>query len=231
MPKGKDAAGPNVWIAAELKRIGRKQVDLANHLKVSESVMSKIIHRPSPLNVEQDRKVRDFLVANDPGGATSYAPTHSTSSVRRPDAQPTVSRRGDMPDDLPVYGTALGGSSGGTEFLMNGQAGLYVGRPDKLTGRDDVFALYVQGDSMEPRFFEGELIICETRRPPAIGDFVVVEMKETADGYRVAYLKRMAGRSGSILKLRQYNPDKTIELELDDVHQVVRVLNTHDLVS
>jgi phage repressor protein C with HTH and peptisase S24 domain len=136
-----------------------------------------------------------------------------------------------MPDDLPVYGTALGGSSGGAEFLMNGDAGLYVGRPDKLTGRNDVFALYVQGDSMEPRFFEGELIICETRRPPSVGDFVVVEMKETVDGYRVAYLKRMAGRSGGKLRLEQYKPAKEIELDLDDVHQVVRVLTTHDLVS
>lgn len=136
-----------------------------------------------------------------------------------------------MPDDLPVYGTALGGSAGGTEFIMNGQAALYVRRPEKLAGRDDVFALYVQGDSMEPRYFEGELIICETNRPPSVGDFVVVEMKETVDGYRVAYLKRLAGRSGGKLKLKQYNPEKVVELEQAAVHQIVRVLTTHDLVS
>lgn len=230
MAKGREP-GPNVWIATELKNIQRTQAELARHLGVSESVMSKLINRRKPVDVEQDRKIRDFLVTNAPQGATGYALAHSTSSVRRADAPPIVSRRNDMPEDLPVFGTALGGSDGGTEFIMNGQAALYVRRPEKLAGRDDVFALYVQGDSMEPRFFEGELIICETNRPPSVGDFVVVEMKEAVDGFRVAYLKRLAGRSGGKLRLKQYNPDKVLELEMDAVHQVVRVLNTHDLVS
>lgn len=136
-----------------------------------------------------------------------------------------------MPDDLPVYGTALGGASGGAEFIMNGQVALHVKRPEKLQGREDVFALFVQGDSMEPRFFAGELIICETNRPPSVGDFVVIEMKETEDGIRVAYLKRLVGRSAGKLKLKQYNPEKVIDIAVGDYHQVIRVLTTHDLVS
>jgi phage repressor protein C with HTH and peptisase S24 domain len=221
----------NAWIAQELKRIGAKQADLARHLGVSESVMSKMIHTSRILGAEEERKIRDFVVANDHSTGTRYAPPHSTSSVRRSASRPNVQESHAMPDDLPVFGTAVGGSTGGSEFIMNGQIGLHVRRPEKLSGRDDVFALFVQGDSMEPRYSAGELIICETRRPPQIGDYVVVEMKETADGLRIAYLKRLAGRSGRRLKLTQYNPEKTIELDQDEVHQIVRVMSTLDLVG
>lgn len=231
MPTGKQPAGPNVWIAAELKKKGRRQVELARHLGVSESVMTKIIHRASPLDVEQDRKIRDFLVSNVQSDTSRYASQRIVSSVRHTNGKITVPSRAEMTEDLPVYGTALGGSQGGTEFIMNGEAGLYVRRPEKLIGRDDVFALYVQGDSMEPRYYAGELIICEANRPPTINDFVVVEMKETVDGYRVAYLKQLAARSGGKIKLRQFNPDKTIEMDQADVHQIVRVLSTQDLLS
>lgn len=221
----------NKWIASELQRVGRKQVDLAKHLGVSETVLSKMIHTARVLSAEEDRKIREFIRMNERTVGSSYAELHTSSEVRQPDTPPTIPLRSEMELTIPVYGTVLGGSSGGTEFIMNGDSGLRVRRPTKLAGRADIFALFVQGDSMEPRFISGDLIICEQGRPPQIGDFVVVEMKEGEDGYRVAYLKRLVGRSGTKLRLEQYNPAKFIELDPKTVHQVVRVMNTHDILG
>lgn len=84
---------------------------------------------------------------------------------------------------------------------------------------------------MEPRFFAGELILVEKRRPPQNGDHVVVELHSGRDGTREAYLKVLVARTPTKLKLRQYTPPKEIEIDLAKVGQVLRVLTTVDLLG
>lgn len=84
---------------------------------------------------------------------------------------------------------------------------------------------------MEPRYFAGELILLEKRRPPQNGDHVVVELHPGRDGAREAFLKVLVARTGTKIRLQQYNPPKTIEIDLARVGQVLRVLNTVDLLG
>lgn len=84
---------------------------------------------------------------------------------------------------------------------------------------------------MEPRYKQGELIYLEKARPPQIGDYVVVEMKPGPEGEQPAYLKQLVGRSGAKLKLRQHNPDKIIELDINKVLQVIRVMTLQDMMG
>ena len=221
---------PNKWIADGLRQAGKRQVDLARHLGVSESVMTKMIHSPRFLKAEEAEKIRAFFEGVQKSDGR-YAEMDRNHDVRNPEAHITVPLRTDMPEDVPVLGTALGGASGGYEFIMNGDSGLRVRRPPRLLGRDDIFALFVQGESMSPRYPSGELIFCESKRPPQIGDHVVVELNPDMDGVQVAYLKRLSSRSATKLKLEQYNPPKVLEIELRTVRQVVRVLTTLDLLG
>jgi len=84
---------------------------------------------------------------------------------------------------------------------------------------------------MEPRYYAGELVVVEKRRPPHNGDHVVVELLPLPDGTREAYLKVLVGRTASKIRLAQYNPSKIIEIDLAKVGQVLRVLTTTDLLD
>ena len=45
----------------------------------------------------------------------------------------------------------------------------------------DAFALIIEGDSMEPRFFEGDQVIISPNRSPHNGDFVVARFNENTN--------------------------------------------------
>jgi phage repressor protein C with HTH and peptisase S24 domain len=51
----------------------------------------------------------------------------------------------------------------------------YVSRPDYLRGVAEAFAVYMMDDTMEPRFYRGELLYCHPTRPSVRGDSVVIE--------------------------------------------------------
>jgi phage repressor protein C with HTH and peptisase S24 domain len=221
---------PNKWIALALKRAGKRQVDLARYLGVSESVMTKMIHSSRLLKAEEDRKIHLFLGPDKPQSANGHAKTHTQNTVQLPDTHLTVPLRTEMPEDVPVLGTALGGTGRG-DFTMDGDSGLRVRRPPRLVGRDDVFALFVSGTSMEPRFQSGDLIFLEKKRPPQVNDFVVIELHPDEDGVQAAFVKRLLGITPTKYRLEQYNPPGTLEIDREKVLQIIRVMTTHDLLG
>jgi SOS-response transcriptional repressor LexA len=120
------------------------------------------------------------------------------------------------PRDLPVMGAVKGGTEG---FYFNeGEPKEYVPRPASLAGAANGFALYVDGDSMEPRYFAGELVYVNPNRPLTKGCFVAVEMK---DGQGL--IKQFLKRSDEHVALRQFNPPKDLRLHARDVKQVYRI--------
>lgn len=198
------------WLKAELDKRGRgAKGELARALDLNDSAISKILGGRRSVTSNEADKIRAFFGASQPA---------AQELVILPSA------------DVPVLGTALGGDGNG-DFLLNGQPLHYVKRPAKFAGRDDLFALYASGSSMEPRYLGGELIFCERRRAPAIGDHVVIEMHPHADGTVPAYLKRLDAITGSTVKLTQYNPPKTFEVDRKLIKQIVRVLSLNDMIG
>jgi phage repressor protein C with HTH and peptisase S24 domain len=214
------------WLEEQFTKTGRSQSDLARHLKVLPSVVNKMVRGRRQIKAVEAERIREFFNA-----PADNSIRYAIKDVRSADRTLTMSDIHSWANDVPVYGNALGGSSGGDIILLNGDTGLRVRRPPRLDGRVDILALYVQGDSMEPRYFSGELIYLEKARPPQIGDFVVVECKPGPDGEQPAYLKQLVGRSGSKLKLRQFNPDKILEFDANKVLQVIRVMSMQDLMG
>lgn len=214
------------WILDGLEKSEQRQVDLCRYMGKSESWLSKKI-KGGGLQDEDARKMREFFAKYIPG----YAEMQSTPGMRIPDTNvASVPFRTEMPEDVQVLGTALGGISGG-DFTMNGDSGLRVRRPPRLAGRTDIFALFVQGDSMSPRYPSGELIFLEAKRPPQIGDHVVVELVPDESGVSEAYIKLLDGTPPGKYRLRQYNPPRTLEIDRKDVLRLIRVLTTHDLLG
>jgi phage repressor protein C with HTH and peptisase S24 domain len=121
---------------------------------------------------------------------------------------------------LHVKGRALGGEGG---IMMID--GLVVDEVECLPSLENVteaYAVYVAGDSMEPRYYAGEVAYIHPLRPPRKGDFVVVQV--TVDGTVTGYLKRYVGWREDELIVEQFNPPKEIAFTramVKDVHLVV----------
>lgn len=133
------------------------------------------------------------------------------------------------PADIPVYGVVAGGVD--AEFHLNGEVVSTVKRPPAIAGLSDVYALHVVGNSMHPRFKDGELVYVQ-RRTPHIGDDVVLQLRplDEASPPR-GYIKYLIRRSASMIVCGQYSPELEIEYDREDVMSVDRVIPWRELLG
>lgn len=139
-----------------------------------------------------------------------------------------------MPKDVPVMGTALGGKEG--DFALNaGEIIDYVRRPPGILGNKGIFAVYLNGDSMEPWRVAGDPIYCDPHRRARPGQHVLVECKPEQEGNGEAgpaYVKRLVAQTPTLLRLAQYNPpEDNITLPLKRVKRVFRILEWAELLG
>lgn len=125
---------------------------------------------------------------------------------------------------IPVYGQAVGGVDG--RFIFNGQKITDVIAPPSLGNVAGAYAVYVVGESMEPRYFAGETIYVHPRLPIRKGDFVVVQIKadEHSEHDKLGYVKQFVSMDDRRLKLAQYNPEKTLEFPRQSVISVHKIV-------
>lgn len=150
-----------------------------------------------------------------------------------------------MAVDLPILGTALGAdrvddqASIEQTYLYSDEVVGYAKRPVLLDGRADAYGIYVQGSSMDPVFEDGSLILVEGKRPPRIGDNVVVYLRKRGAGQdgddgesaRTVLVKRLVRRNASTVELEQHNPKLTFSVTMADVLKIHRVMTLADLLS
>lgn len=157
-----------------------------------------------------------------------------------------LERPGRLPTDIPIYGTALAGnlraeSSDGTKRVNVEQAELnatevlgYRRRPSALQGQDAVYGIYVAGMSMFPRFSDGEPALVDPKRPPRIGDDVVVQLKSPDEhqGERIdrVLIKRLSRRNTDFIELEQFNPALTFRVATGQVASIHRIITLDDLL-
>ncbi|MBP7251894.1 MAG: LexA family transcriptional regulator [Alphaproteobacteria bacterium] len=77
-------------------------------------------------------------------------------------------------------------------------------RHPKQEGIRHAFATYVSGDSMEPRFHQGELVYCVSNIPPKTGQDCLVELKNGQ-----TYTKEFVSWSNGNIICRQHKPSET----------------------
>ncbi len=124
---------------------------------------------------------------------------------------------------IPVFGSVRGGDDDVFEF--NGNVIDKVFCPPAMEGVQDAYAVYVVGESMEPRYFAGELLFIHPGRIPTKNCFVVVQLKNGTDGtHHSAMIKQFRSWNNDSLKLRQFNPDKDFEIPTEKIYAVHRVV-------
>ena len=120
---------------------------------------------------------------------------------------------------IPVYGSAVGGVDG--EFAMNGGVLYEVVAPPVLNNVTGAYAVQVSGESMEPRYFDGEVVFVNPHKRVVKGDFVIVQIHAgTEDDPPLAFVKRFVRHNAVELVLTQYNPPKELRFSHDRVKSV-----------
>lgn len=139
--------------------------------------------------------------------------------------------RQDMPLDVPVYGTAVGGSVG--DFQLNGQVVDYIRRPPSLARSRNAFAIFYANDSMYPRYEAGDPIYINPARHPSPGDDVLIELHQKEGGEPgAAYVKRLVKRSASFIVVEQFNPARAdIKIELVRIRNLWRIVPPKELLA
>lgn len=135
--------------------------------------------------------------------------------------------------DIEELGLTMGGDGeDDSVFEFNGQVIDRVMRPQGLLNRKNVFALRVSNSSMSPRFEEGDRIYVERMDTPAIGDYVVVELKPAEDGRPgKSFIKRLVKRDAGILTVEQFNPAGYLEFGRREVLRMFRVFTQRELLG
>lgn len=148
----------------------------------------------------------------------------------RPAPEISLNSLRSIPDSIPVYGTARGGSEG--SFEMNfGEPIEWRSRPGRLRDQGEIFGLYVDGDSMAPRYDPGELILLWRHRPVIIGRDIVIQMKPHADGENPrAYLKRLVSKNSEQITVESLNPTKRKAFKMSEIESLHLVLLRSEMV-
>jgi phage repressor protein C with HTH and peptisase S24 domain len=213
------------WLHQALQRAGASQADLARHLGLAASAISRMTsgerqvkaievpHIASFLGVSQEEVLRhaltDGVAAAEP--ARRGRPPRSASP-----AAPSPPQTGEL---VPIRSAGRGGADQ-QMFLEDGPIG-YTPRPANLNGVRDAYAIYMIGDSMEPRYEQGWLLHVNPFKPPTRGRDVVVYKTGQA-----VLIKQFVGWQGDHLVLRQLNPDETFRVprvEIVECHLIVGV--------
>ena len=127
-------------------------------------------------------------------------------------------------DKLKVLGMAECGADGWS--LWNGDVIDLIERPASLIGVPNAYAVYVVGQSMEPRYHPGEVVHIHPGRPVEVGAYVLVQRRAKAGETPLAVIKRLAKRTASKITLEQFNPPRVFDIKAGDIVSIHRVVGS-----
>lgn len=142
----------------------------------------------------------------------------------------TASGRATMAMDVPVLGTAAGSYQEGA-FQIHGGVIDYVRRPPSLINARDLYALYVEGSSMEPQFFPGDLIYLSPHKKPRHGDIVVAQCKRADHEPIEATLGVFLKKNDKALVIGKRNPEGEKQIDISRLESMHRVLSLNELLG
>ena len=217
-----------MWFQQALERAGSTQADLARHLRLAPSAISRMLKGDRQmklleavqiaafLGVPQDEVLRRVGAGSDPPAM----PSPSASGPARRGRPPRIGISPAVrPEPIPIRSAGRGGGDQ-QMFLEDGPIG-YTARPANLGGVRGAYAIYMVGDSMEPRYEQGWLLHVNPFKPPTRGRDVVVYKSGQA-----VLIKQFVRWEGDALVLRQLNPPQELRMpraEVVECHLIVGV--------
>lgn len=129
------------------------------------------------------------------------------------------------PAPLQVFASAQGGDEGA--MILSSEPIAWIPRDARLEGIRDAYGCFVSGDSMEPAYERGNLLLVNPTAAISPGEDCLF-LRETNDGTRYALVKRLVRRNANGWTVKQYNPARTYSLprkEWQKAHLVIGKYN------
>ena len=114
---------------------------------------------------------------------------------------------------LPVYGTAAGSLSGSMQLEEGWQLD-HVNCPPALRNNEKAYALVVTGNSMSPKYENGDLVFVDPTARIDVGDTIIIQTKNFnphVDEPTQAYIKTYRGVVDNKLFAEQFNPPAKLD--------------------
>ena len=200
---------------------GLTQKGLAEHMGLNPAAINRMLHGQRHIKAEEIPVIEEYLgVRLDPSYPMG-APGHKPALRRK--GSDGEAQAFDGPARVPVYGYAAGSEDIGKKDsglnLANGEIIDWVHWHPVGNGAKNIFAIYVFSDSMEPRYFRGELVYVHQTRPAEANRDCVIRMRNGD-----AYVKQLVRLSDKTLRVRQFNPPAEKDIPLSDVEAVYPVI-------
>ncbi len=193
---------------------GLTQRGLAERMGVNPAAVNRMIYGRRNIMADELPIIEDYLgVALDLGrGAADYhqdqrSNARGFSDVRRAEIDGRDAAQ-NLPPPVPVYRDRRAGDI----------VDWAVRHPQQFALRD-AYALYVDSEDMQPRYFRGELVYVHPAKPVMTGSDCVVEY---TDG-RIA-LRRLVQKAADKIVVQLFHPARLEELPARDVaalHSIV----------
>ena len=211
-------------IESAMIRAGKKPVDIAKRLKITESAVSQWFAKDTGPKSVRLSELASFL-----GTTVDYLITEHESASLAPSSPsaalaPPMALSAGRPD-LAVYASAAGGPEGA--WVLSGDAIAWIHRDQRLVGVRDAFACYVVGESMFPAYEQGNLLLVNPAVPPNAGDDCLL-IQEASDGSRYALIKRLVRFNSTSWTVKQWNPDKTFSLPRKEWQRALLVIGKYN---
>jgi phage repressor protein C with HTH and peptisase S24 domain len=197
---------------------GLTQKALAAKMGLNPAAVNRMLYGDRNIKAEEIPIIEEYLGVKLDLDATEHKKDRKKNAFSdiapAPLAPPTL---------VPVYGYAAGSdhadAKGGGLNLANGEVIDWVPRHPGQIGIKDAFAIYVFSDSMEPRYYRGELVYVHTGRPPETGKDCIIELMNGD-----AYIKRLIKVHGGKIRVMQFNPEQEKEFAIKDIKAIYMVV-------
>jgi phage repressor protein C with HTH and peptisase S24 domain len=208
---------------------GLTQKGLAEHMGLNPAAVNRMLYGRRHIMAEEIPLIEEYIGQRlDLSKPSAPADTEYQQSAR----QKVLRKLSDVPlqplspappenaaaQMVPVYGYAACSLQNGLN-LSNGDVVDLVTRHPAQIGISNAFAVYVFSDSMEPRYFRGELVYVHPGRPPEMKRDCLVEM-QNGD----AYIKRFLRQDEDKIRVAQFNPPEEKEIAKEDIKAIYAVV-------
>lgn len=218
-------------VFTKINELGLSPETVSNRMGMDRSYLRKLFERSNQQpKIQTMKKLAGVLGVSVDWLATGIgdpeAMTARSSAVTRPDIITTS--QATLPKDVPVMGTAAGSHLRGA-FQLEGGIVDFVRRPPALMGTRDIYALYVEGTSMEPQYAPGDLVYVHPHKPPRVGDAVIVQAMSGENGSIEATIGIYRRQSAEELTLGKHNPSAEVKIPRKIITVVHKVLTLNEL--
>jgi phage repressor protein C with HTH and peptisase S24 domain len=218
---------------------GLSEIQLGKLLGISPQAINRLTRGATQLPTKRGlaRKLAEFFDVDIQYFYDENAPRRmGGEDIARGRAQPSPSPpSGHSPppqflgeNDLPVFAATEAGPG---EMVVSSDPIEYVPRPWYLKGAKDGYAVLVVGESMEPRYSPGEIVIVNPKAALVRGKDAIITTAQEGGDFR-AMIKTYLGATQDVWKLKQFNPPPGAKSEFQVTKKewphAVRVVGRYD---